>query len=164
MKTSPIPVRKVKTSLSQEHIKFFHKILCLVENDDAFRYKGYNWKNLKSSLRNEIQFENNSKNVRIAIPKTIQANSIYINEYDSIAGKFLKYLRHAFAHNYVSLDKEGNLNIILPHKSLKYEKNKTSGQCSFKLCCCISFDSLKKVIKQLEKQKNQKKTSKNKSK
>lgn len=153
MRTSLIPHRKVKTSLTKEHINFFHEILCMVENDNASRLKGYDWKKLKTSLNNEIHFENNTQNVRISIPNNIQADSIYICESDSIAAKFLKYLRHAFAHNYITCDREGNLNILLPSKNYRSVKNKASKQEPLKLCCCISFNSLKKVITQLKKQK-----------
>lgn len=154
MKTSPIPLRKVKTSLTNEHIKFFHEVLCMVENDNASRLNGYDWKKLKTSLNNKIHFENNTQNVRISIPNNIQADSIYVCESDSIASKFLKYLRHAFAHNYIICDKDGNLNILLPSKNYKSSKNKASKQDPIKLCCCISFNSLKKVIMQLKKQKS----------
>ena len=154
MKTSPIPLRKVKTSLTKEYIKFFHEVLCMVENDNSSRLNGYDWKKLKTSLNNRIHFENNTQNVRISIPNNIQADSIYICESDSIAAKFLKYLRHAFAHNYITCDKDGNLNILLPSKNNKSSKNKASKQDSIKLCCCISFNSLKKVITQLKKQKS----------
>lgn len=156
MKTTPIPHRKVKTSLTDEHIKFFHEVLCMVENDNASRLNGYNWKKLKTSLSNEIHFENNTQNAKISIPNNIQADSIYISESDSIAAKFIRYLRHAFAHNYITCDKNDNLNILLPAKNYKSANGKTSKQDSIKLCCCISFTHLKKVIAQLKKQKTSK--------
>jgi hypothetical protein len=43
------PWNRSKEHLSKpEHLKLFHTILLMVENDNSDRFKGYNWSKLKN--------------------------------------------------------------------------------------------------------------------
>ena len=126
------------------HIRLFHSVLLLVENDDPNKYKGYDWGKLKRAIGKSIIIQNNTKQNIISIPDTLNDNSIYFKESNNIAANFIKSLRHAFAHNYVRyVDEKDMIEICLP----TYDKK------SIRLRSLISFRNLKKIIKELTIQK-----------
>lgn len=139
--------RTTNNNLSIDHIKFFYSVVLLVENDDVDRAKGYDWGHVKRTLKPKIAIVNDTRKNKIEIPENISDNSIYFRECDSVAWSFLKHLRHAFAHNYISYDESS---CILTVKMPNYNRS------SIKLYCKITFDNLMKVVNELKKKRTNK--------
>ena len=126
------------------HIRLFHFVLLLVENDDPNRYKGYDWAKLKKTIGKSIAIFNSTKKQDLCIPATIDEDSIYFREKNNIAVNFLKSIRHAFAHNYIRYDeKKKMLEIYLPSYNRSY----------IRLHALISYKKLQRIIRELQSQK-----------
>jgi len=131
----------------EKHLKLFHTILVLVENDDANRLKGYDWKKLKKAIGKSVGIYNSTEQQEIYIPDCIDKDTVYFKEKNSVASNFIKSLRHAFAHNFVRYDATSDMiEICLP----SYNKK------SVRLRCLISYKKLCKIIKELKNQKKRK--------
>lgn len=140
--------RKGCNRLPDDVIKFFHRILTEVENEDKQKLKGLNWKNL-NSLNEEIRIYSDTRKKSIEIPSEIQFNTIYFKGYSFKGRDFIINLRHAFAHNYIEcVQDDGNkdyvIRIALPYKG------------KIKLACYISFSSLENVADTLRLKNNNK--------
>lgn len=144
--------RNAVSTLNENHLKLFHTVLTMVENDENDNLNGYDWKKLKSSLGKNVTLHNNTQKNKLSIPDIIDSNTVYISYSNRIAANYLKCLRHAYAHNYISYDENNNeFTIVLP------SKDKTS----IRLYSRMSHDMLNKIISELISQKQK---SKNKSK
>lgn len=139
----PKIIRKRNNSLPDHVLRFFHKILTSVENDE--KKANYNWKNL-NILRKDLIIESSTKNKIVQIPDKIGMGSIYFKESNSKTKNFLKNLRHAFAHNYIEVTKNDVIRIALPSKNKKH----------IKLACQLPFSDLEKVIDKLQNSKSNK--------
>lgn len=140
--------RRSCNRLPDEVIKFFHKILTEVENEDKQKLKGLNWKNL-SSLKKDIRIYSDTKNKLIEIPSSIEYNTVYFKGYSSKSRNFIINLRHAFAHNYIECEQDGDnkdyvIRIALPFK----------GKEEIKLACYFSLSSLENVVNTLRLKTN----------
>ncbi|MBD5425920.1 MAG: hypothetical protein HDR45_06990 [Bacteroides sp.] len=136
--------RKPNTNLSEKHLKFFHRLLTAVENDDS-PIEVADWKKL-NCLKSKLTIESETKNVKIQIPPKIEFGSIYSKVCKSKSRNFLKDLRNAFAHNYIVVDVQDGQDIIkiaLPTKNKK----------GIKFACYVSFEDLKTVISIITKSK-----------
>lgn len=137
--------RKSKSSLESPHVQFFYSILLMVENDEPKRITGYNWQSLKKTIKQQITIFNDTENKKITIPTKIDSDTIYFKESSSVAYNFIRCVRHAFAHNYITYNStEDELIIKLPKK----------GKGELKLYCKLKYDSLKRIITILKKQKS----------
>ena len=138
MKTcwKPKIIRSSKNSLPQYILKFFYDILVSVENEGGLKLKS-DWRYL-NVFKKEFIIESDTKKERIQIPDKIELGSIYFKESETKARNFLKNLRHAFAHNYIEIEKNSILKIALP------SLNRKNG--SMKLACYIAFDDLKEMV------------------
>lgn len=143
--------RKPVSTLLDNHILLLYSALLLVENDDSSKLKGYHWKELKESVKKDLDIYNNTAKFKITIPNEISLNTIYFSESNNIAANFLRNLRHAFAHNYIKYDKTNEaLLIFLPDRTKQF----------MKLYANITVENLKKIIEILKKQPSNK-TKKN---
>lgn len=136
----PAIERKACNRLPDDIIKFFHKILTEVENEDKQKLKGLDWKNLRS-FKKDIRIYSDTKNKLIVIPLSIEYNTVYFKGYSSKSRNFIINLRHAFAHNYIECEQNGDnkdfvIRIALPFK----------GKEEIKLACYISFTTLKNAV------------------
>ncbi|MBD5279020.1 MAG: hypothetical protein HDS35_00545 [Bacteroides sp.] len=137
-------MRKKSTTLLPTHLNFFYSVLLIVENDDPTRYKGFDWKKFKDHFSHKVKIFNDSKKKKISIPENIGLNEIYFREYNQVAYNFLRYLRHAFAHNYIDYDSENDsINIELPY-------NRSD---NIKLRAWLEYTLLEKMIDFLNEQK-----------
>lgn len=142
--------RKACNRLPDDVIKFFHRILTEVENEDKQKLKGLNWKNL-SRLKKDIRIYSDTKNKLIEIPSCIECNTVYFKGYSRKSRNFIINLRHAFAHNYIECvqndgEKDFVIRIALPFK----------GKEEIKLACYISLSSLENVVDTLRLKNNNK--------
>lgn len=129
----------------------FHTVLTMVENDENNNLNGYDWRKLKLSLGKKITLFNNTKKKQLSIPDIIDSNTVYICYSNKIAANYLKCLRHAYAHNYISYDENNKeFTIVLP------SKDKTS----IRLYSRVPYDMLKKIIAELIRQKKKSKKEK----
>lgn len=142
--------RRASNRLPDDVIKFFHKILTAVENDDKVQLKGLNWKNL-NSLSEEIHIYSDTRKKSIEIPSKIQFNTICIKGYSCKGRDFIKNLRHAFAHNYIEcFQDDGNKDYFIKIALPFYGKDK------LKLACYLSLATLENIVTTLGNKVNNK--------
>lgn len=123
-------------------LPFLYDILLIVENDESNYEKGYNWGFVKTHIK-----RSRIEDSPIKISRILSGSDdccLNLKKGGSLASKFLKSVRDAFAHNSVKYDEEKEIVIF------DDENNKTR-----KLSGTIKLDSLKELISLIKESKIQ---------
>ena len=128
--------RVVKSNLPTECILLLNRLKNVVESDTFNSKPNLSWTEVKKVL-SDVTFCYQKNNRKVNIPDVVSENTICINTSSPKGRNFAKFLRHSFAHNYVTYDIQNKtISIILPN---------TDGN-SLKMNCKISKKTLSKIV------------------
>ena len=133
--------RVVKSNLPTECILLLNRLKNVVESDTFNSKPNLSWNEVKKVLSG-ITLYYQKDNKKVNIPDVVSENTIWVNLSSPKGRNFAKFLRHSFAHNYITYDNKSKfLSIILPNKGCK----------SLKMNCKISEETLSKIVNLYEK-------------
>lgn len=136
--------REINNELS-ESLPVLHKILLMVENDMVSYSRGCNWSDVKRDA-GHVKIKNVDN--QVIIESSNGKSVLKMRKGKSIASRFLKNFRDAFAHNYIVYNKETETLAVELKSSESGKKRKI-----VKLTGEISVSALKKIVELIKKSK-----------